>query len=247
MNKDKKIIEIKNWEKFQHYKHRNPPWIKLHSCLLDDYEWVQLSDNSKLILFHLWMLASRYQNAIPFDLEFLKQKMLIKNKIDLKELVEKGFLLIKSIMSQSASNLLASCYPNADPETEKSREEIEQLLLLNNEDNEKGKDKKVKDEIKEKAPVTQLIDYFCLKYKEIYQDDYKPNYGKDGKIFKDLLEHSTLDRVKEKIESLFLTKMEWVKGRKDVGLFCSQFNKLEIKIENKKEFTNGDVKFRMVD
>lgn len=245
MKQDKKIIEIKNWEKFQHYKHRNPPWIKLHSCLLDDYEWIQLSDNSKLILFHLWMLASRYQNAIPFDLEFLKQKTLIKNKIELKELIEKGFLLIKSIMSQNASETLASRYQNADPETEKSREETEQSLSFFDEDK---KDKiEKKEETKEKAPVTQLIEYFCLKYKETYQDDYKPDYGKDGKIFKDLLEHSTLDRIKEKIDSLFNTKMEWVKGRKEVGLFYSQYNKLEIKTEIKKEFVQSGTKFRMVD
>ena len=31
------ILRILNWEKFQHYKVRRPPWIKLHHSLLDDY------------------------------------------------------------------------------------------------------------------------------------------------------------------------------------------------------------------
>jgi len=123
---ENKIICVRNWEKFQHYKFRNPPWIKLHSMLLDDYEWRQLSDNSKLLLFHLWMLASRYQNAIPYDLEFVKSKLPIKTEIDLSELAQSGYLIIKSTMSQHASNALASCKQNADSETEnrvQSREE----------------------------------------------------------------------------------------------------------------------------
>ena len=30
-------LHIKNWGEFQHYKKRNPPWIKLHKKLLDDF------------------------------------------------------------------------------------------------------------------------------------------------------------------------------------------------------------------
>ena len=29
---------VKNWSKFQHYKNRNPPWIRLHVEILDDYK-----------------------------------------------------------------------------------------------------------------------------------------------------------------------------------------------------------------
>jgi len=28
------MLRVKNWGKFQHYKDRNPPWIKLHRGLL---------------------------------------------------------------------------------------------------------------------------------------------------------------------------------------------------------------------
>lgn len=27
-------FKVRNWEQFQHYKDRNPPWIKLHFALL---------------------------------------------------------------------------------------------------------------------------------------------------------------------------------------------------------------------
>jgi DNA-binding NarL/FixJ family response regulator len=30
---------VKNFERFQHYKDRSPPWIKLYNELLDDYEF----------------------------------------------------------------------------------------------------------------------------------------------------------------------------------------------------------------
>src|SRR5690606_19747530 len=32
-------LTVKNFERFQHYKDRNPPWIKLYNDLLDDYEF----------------------------------------------------------------------------------------------------------------------------------------------------------------------------------------------------------------
>ena len=31
----------KNWSDFQHYKERNPPWIRLHRSLLDNFEWAE--------------------------------------------------------------------------------------------------------------------------------------------------------------------------------------------------------------
>jgi hypothetical protein len=37
-------LTIKNWSEFQHYKDRNPPWIKLHRALLDDYAFAALPD-----------------------------------------------------------------------------------------------------------------------------------------------------------------------------------------------------------
>ena len=38
----KVTFSVKNWDEFQHYKDRNPPWIKLHNHLLDDYEFEML-------------------------------------------------------------------------------------------------------------------------------------------------------------------------------------------------------------
>lgn len=51
-------MKIKNWHKFQHFKNRRPPWIKLYRDLLDDPDWHQLDDRSARILIMLWLLAS---------------------------------------------------------------------------------------------------------------------------------------------------------------------------------------------
>lgn len=64
------VIRIKNWKKFQNYKFRNPPWIRLYGDLLDAEEtpWYRgLTDNGARFLFELWLLARRAKGSMPFD------------------------------------------------------------------------------------------------------------------------------------------------------------------------------------
>lgn len=49
---------IKNWKKFQHFKDRRPPWIKLYRDILEDPDWHQLDDKASKVLVMLWILAS---------------------------------------------------------------------------------------------------------------------------------------------------------------------------------------------
>ena len=60
-------IRVRNWDKYQHYTSRTPPWIKLHNTLLDDYEYTSLPDSSKSHLLGIFMLASRLDNKLPND------------------------------------------------------------------------------------------------------------------------------------------------------------------------------------
>ncbi len=60
-------LAVRNWGTFQHYKDRNPPWIKLHTSILDDYEFQHLPDGAKWQLLLLWALAARKDNRIPYD------------------------------------------------------------------------------------------------------------------------------------------------------------------------------------
>ena len=87
-------IEIKNWEKYQHYKNRNPPWIKLHNSLFDDYDYASLPDDSKLLLISLFLLASRTNNKIPYDVEWIKSKAVLIGKPNIEPLLDNGFLTV---------------------------------------------------------------------------------------------------------------------------------------------------------
>ena len=51
-------MKIKDWSKFQHFKDRNPPWIKLYRDILDDRDWHELDGDSAKILTMLWVIAS---------------------------------------------------------------------------------------------------------------------------------------------------------------------------------------------
>ena len=51
-------MKIKDWNRFQHFKDRRPPWIKLYRDLLEDPDWHELDPVCAKILVGLWLLAS---------------------------------------------------------------------------------------------------------------------------------------------------------------------------------------------
>lgn len=115
-----RYLKIKNFEKFQHYKGRRPLWIKLYNALLDDFAYARLQDASKAHLVGLWLLASRTDNLIPYDLPFIAQTIRATTALDVDELVSSGFIGVYD----DASGLLAECLQVAT--LEKRREEKKQ-------------------------------------------------------------------------------------------------------------------------
>ena len=107
-----RYLQIKNWSEFQHYKDRNPPWIKLHRALLDDYEFSCLQDASKAHLMLIWLFASQKNGRIPDDPAFLKKKLGLEREPNLKLLVDQGLLIVE----QDASEPLAGCEQSAPRE-----------------------------------------------------------------------------------------------------------------------------------
>lgn len=55
-------MKVKNWKKFQHFKDRCPPWIKLHREILDQRDIMMISACSFRLLTCLWLLASEDEN-----------------------------------------------------------------------------------------------------------------------------------------------------------------------------------------
>jgi len=109
----------KNWNNFQHYRDRCPPWIKLHRELLNDKEYMCLPLASKAIAPLLWLLASESKNG-EFDasIDELSFRLRITNKEveqGLKPLIDNGFFI-------DASTMLAPCLQLATTERETERE-----------------------------------------------------------------------------------------------------------------------------
>ena len=52
-------IVIPGWERFQHYKDRNPPWVKLYTELNSRAEWVSLSWQQRGIQTTIWAEYAR--------------------------------------------------------------------------------------------------------------------------------------------------------------------------------------------
>jgi len=59
------MTKIKNWHKFQHFKDRKPPWVKLYRDLLDDIDWHELDSKAAKVLVMLWLIASEEDGKIP--------------------------------------------------------------------------------------------------------------------------------------------------------------------------------------
>jgi hypothetical protein len=57
-------LTAKNWDQFQHYKNRQPPWIKLHRDVINSFAWARLQTASKALAPCLWMLASESMDGI---------------------------------------------------------------------------------------------------------------------------------------------------------------------------------------
>ena len=58
-------MKIKNWSKFQHFKDRKPPWVKLYRDILDDMEWYELDPLPSKVLVMCWLIASEDDGRLP--------------------------------------------------------------------------------------------------------------------------------------------------------------------------------------
>jgi hypothetical protein len=59
------MLKIKDWAKFQHFKDRKPPWIKLYRDILDDIQWHELCGEDAKLLVMLWLIASENEGELP--------------------------------------------------------------------------------------------------------------------------------------------------------------------------------------
>jgi hypothetical protein len=97
-----RFFRIRNFERFQHYKDRNPPWIRLYGGLWRDRAFFRLPDAVKAHLIGLFALAARLDNRIPEDPEWLAHELCASEPIDFAALIASGFLVPEEHPASSA-------------------------------------------------------------------------------------------------------------------------------------------------
>lgn len=118
------IYKIVKWEIYQHYKDRNPPWIKLHTELLNSKTWVMLDDASRVLAIATMLIAARNNTNGEFDDDpvFFQKVAFLNQKPNFQPLVNIGFI---EVVHADASNMLATCKQSASPEKRRVETETE--------------------------------------------------------------------------------------------------------------------------
>jgi hypothetical protein len=109
-------MRIKNWTKFQHFKDRRPPWVKLYRDILDDLEWHELDPLAAKVLVMLWLIASENDGRIP-DNKTLAFRLRL-TEVKTKEIIIK----LSHWLEQDDINVISSGYQLDSTETETERE-----------------------------------------------------------------------------------------------------------------------------
>lgn len=117
------MLTVKNWRKFQHYKNRTPPWIKLHWELFSSEDWVMLDDASKLLAIACMLIASRNDGCVPNNPAYIRRIAYLDQTPNLTPLIEIGFLQKTLADDSECKRLQADDCPETETETDTELEE----------------------------------------------------------------------------------------------------------------------------
>ncbi len=108
-----RILRVKNYEKYQNHRAKDPRWIKLYRSLLTDRDFLKLDIDSRYIFVGLLILASESGNSIVNDPPYLAHRLSIDvSRLDLTALFRSGLLVA------SSSTLRRMIVPQRREETE---------------------------------------------------------------------------------------------------------------------------------
>lgn len=126
-------MKIKNWSKFQHFKDRRPPWIKLYRDLLDDMQWHQLDPLASKVLVTLWLLASEDQDGCLPDIKTLAWRMRMTEK-QILDCISK----LSHWLEHDDDNVISERYQDDLPETEREIEKEKEVETENRQKSNRG-------------------------------------------------------------------------------------------------------------
>lgn len=124
---------ILGWDQYQHYKDRDPPWIKLHRDMLTSNTWVSLDNDGRALAVACMLVAAGTENKIPADPAYMQRRAYFDAVPDFAPLVVVGFIELVGEINNlaqptqaAASTMLASgtkCPSESEREAEQSRAE----------------------------------------------------------------------------------------------------------------------------
>jgi hypothetical protein len=121
-------MRIKNWTKFQHFKDRRPPWVKLYRDILDDLEWHELDPLAAKVLVMLWLIASENDGRIP-DNKTLAFRLRL-TELKTKEIIIKLSHWLEQDDICTISERYQSDRPERETETETKKEVKREIATI---------------------------------------------------------------------------------------------------------------------
>jgi hypothetical protein len=122
-------LRVTNWNRYQHYKQRNPAWVKFYVDLLDPHNKLNdLPVTTRFLFDRMLLLAASWDNAVPNCPETLGTLLRMESE-DCREGV--ALLLKGRWLSETKTNRRASkgarkgSSKSATTEVEVYREEID--------------------------------------------------------------------------------------------------------------------------
>ncbi len=112
---------VRNWWRFQHYKHRNPPWIKLHVEILSSEDFTTLDDASKLLAMVCMVVAAKHGGAVPANPEYIKRVAYLNKTPNFNPLLSCGFLVETLADASDCKQLRTNACTETETETETER------------------------------------------------------------------------------------------------------------------------------
>ena len=115
------VIRVRNWDRWQSYRkdRGQPPWIKLHRCIMRNPEWVSLTDAQRGQLVAMWLLAADHDGVIPASPRIIQKLCHLDSEPDLQLFVSLGFL---DGCGQIDANVTSTRRQHDAPETETDTE-----------------------------------------------------------------------------------------------------------------------------
>lgn len=101
---DARYLRVKNWGDFQHYRDKEPKWIKLYAKILRDGRFGELDEPVQWQLVRIWMIASQSDRftrdgdgrrvpVLSYDEKNLRRAISSLKKIPLEMFVREGWLV----------------------------------------------------------------------------------------------------------------------------------------------------------